>query len=280
MKVGTFEVNILHDGYFKLDGGAMFGVVPKVIWDRLEPSDDRNRIRLASNPALIRTDEHIVLIDTGVGSKYDPKGLDIYEIEMPRGLISELLRLEVNPDSVTHVINTHLHFDHVGGNTYKDFDGVLKPTFANARYFIQKGEYEDAMNPTARTHASYNHDDIVPLQESEQINLIDGDTEIVPGIKVRVTGGHTKSHSIGEIESEGEKAIYLADLIPTSSHIRVPYVMGYDLYPTETVDYKKALLEEAADGNYLLIFEHSPHNKVGRVYRDGESYHFDPEPFD
>lgn len=280
MKVGTFEVNVLHDGHFKLDGGAMFGVVPKVIWDRLEPSDDRNRILLSSNPVLVRTGEHVVMIDTGIGAKYDPRGLDIYDIELPRGLLSELARLEVSPDSINVVVNTHLHFDHVGGNTYRDLDGVVRPTFANAKYFMQKGEYEDALNPTPRTHASYNPEDIVPLQESGQINLVEGDAEIVPGIRYRLTGGHTRSHCIVEIESEDEKALFLADLIPTASHIKVPYVMGYDLFPGDTVEFKKSLLEEAAQGNYLLIFEHSPRNKVGRVYKEGDSFRFDPEPYD
>lgn len=280
MKLGTFEINVLHDGYFRLDGGAMFGVVPKTIWDRLEPADDQNRILLASNPTLVRTGEHTVLIDTGVGDKYDPKGLEHYEIELPRGLMAEFMRLEVDPESVDYVINTHLHFDHVGGNTYRDPEGIIKPAFPNARYVVQKTEYEDAMSTGPRTKASYNPDDIVPLQESGQINLIDGDAEIVHGIKVRMTGGHTRSHSIVEIESEGQKAIFLADLIPTSSHIKVPYVMGYDLYPADTADYKEKLLMEAAEGNYLLIFEHSPRSKVGRVYFDGEKLGFTPEPFD
>ena len=280
MKLGTFEINVLHDGYFKLDGGAMFGVVPKMIWDGLEPSDDRNRILLGSNPALVRTGEHIVLIDTGLGNKHESKDLEIYDIELPRGLMAELMRLEVEVEKVDYVINTHLHFDHVGGNTLKDLEGIVKPAFPNARYIIQKAEYEDAMNTSSRTRASYNKDDIVPLQESEQINLIDGDAEVVPGIRIRVTGGHTRSHSIVEIESEGQKALFLADLIPTSSHVKVPYVMGYDLFPADTIDFKEKLLKEAADGNYLLIFEHSPRSKVGRVYCDGDNMNFDTEPFD
>lgn len=280
MNLGTFEINVLHDGFFRLDGGAMFGVVPKTIWDRLEPADDRNRILLGSNPTLVRTGEHTVLIDTGVGDKYDPRGLEHYEIELPRGLMAEFMRLEVDPNSVDFVINTHLHFDHVGGNTYRDSEGVIRPAFPNARYVIQKTEYEDAMAVGPRTKASYNPDDIVPLQESGQIQLIDGDAEVVPGIRVRVTGGHTRSHSIVEIESESEKAVFLADLIPTSSHIKVPYVMGYDLYPADTADFKEEFLKEAAEGNYLLIFEHSPRSKAGRVFLEGDSISFSPEPFD
>lgn len=258
----------------------MFGVVPKVIWDRLEPADDRNRILLGSNPTLVRTGDHIVLIDTGLGSKYDPKVLDIYGIELPRGLMAEFARLEVDPAKVDYVINTHLHFDHIGGNTFKDIDGVVKPNFPNARYVMQKAEYEDALNPSARTKASYNPDDIVPLQGTGQIHLLDSDAEVVPGIRVRVTGGHTRSHSIVEIESEGQKAVFLADLIPTSSHIKVPYIMGYDLFPGDTADYKEEFLKEAAEGNYLLIFEHSPRSKVGRVYFEEDVLHFASEPFD
>ncbi len=280
MNLGTFQINVLHDGYFKLDGGAMFGVVPKLIWDRLEPSDENNRIMLASNPTLVRTGEHTVLIDTGLGSKYGSQDLENYCIELPRLLMAELMRNEVSAEMIDYVINSHLHFDHIGGNTFKDIDGTIKPAFPNARYVIQKAEYEDAMAKSPRTKASYNLDDIVPLQESGQIHLIDGDAEIVPGIRVRVTGGHTRSHSIVEIESEGEKALFLADLIPTSSHIRVPYVMGYDLFPADTAEYKEKLLKEAADGEYQLIFEHSPNNKVGRVFHDGDSVKFIPEPFD
>jgi glyoxylase-like metal-dependent hydrolase (beta-lactamase superfamily II) len=280
MQLGKFTVNVLHDGYFKLDGGAMFGVVPKVIWDTLESSDERNRILLGSNPTLVQTGEHIVLIDTGLGDKFDDKSVDIYNVELPRGLLPELMRLEVSPEQVDYVINSHLHFDHIGGNTYRDMEGEIRPTFPNATYVMQKAEYEDALSAGPRAKASYNQDDIVPIQESGQINLIDGDTEIVPGIRMRVTGGHTRSHSIVEIESEGETALFLADLIPTSSHVKVPYVMGYDLYPADTADYKEKLLQEAADGNYMLIFEHSPRQKVGRVYQDGDHITFIAEPFD
>lgn len=280
MKLGKFEINILHDGFFRLDGGAMFGVVPKVIWDRLEPADDHNRILLAVNPVLVRTGEHNILIDTGMGSKYEAKELEIYQIELPRGLIPELHRLEVPPEKIDYVINSHLHFDHIGGNTYKDLDGAIKPTFSNARYVMQKGEFEDAVTPSARTHASYNPDDVVPLQSTGQILLIDGDTDILPGIRARVTGGHTRNHQIIEIESEGEKALFLADLIPTSSHIKVPYVMGYDLFPADTAKFKEELLKEAVQGNYLLIFEHSPRVKAGRVTETGGIINFMPETFD
>ncbi len=280
MKLGKFEINVLHDGHFRLDGGAMFGVVPKVIWDRLEPSDDKNRILLSVNPVLVRTGEHTVLIDTGAGSKYSSKELEIYQIELPRYLVPELRRLEVEPEKIDYVINSHLHFDHIGGNTYRDELGALKPTFPNARYVMQRGEYEDALSPAARSHASYNHEDIVPLQESGQILLIEGDTEIVPGIRSRVTGGHTRMHQILEISSESEKALFLADLIPTSSHIKAPYVMGYDLFPADTARFKEQLLQEAAQGNYLLIFEHSPRMKVGRVVMKENALFFSPEAYD
>jgi len=280
MKLGKFEINILHDGHFRLDGGAMFGVVPKVIWDRLEPADDRNRILLSVNPLLIRTGEHTVLIDTGTGSKYSPKDLEIYQIELPRMLVPELHRLEVPVEQVDYVVNSHLHFDHIGGNTFRDETGLVRPTFPRARYVMQKAEYEDAISPSSRTHASYNPDDIVPMQESGQIFLIDGDVEIVPGIRSRVTGGHTRSHQIIQIESEGEAALFLADLIPTSSHIKPPYVMGYDLFPADTTRFKADLLREAAEKQYLLIFEHSPRMKVGRILMEGNSFVFAPETYD
>ncbi|MCX6639733.1 MAG: MBL fold metallo-hydrolase [bacterium] len=280
MKLGLFELNVLHDGYFRLDGGAMFGVVPKTIWDRLEPADDFNRILLGSNPLLVRTGSHTVLIDTGIGSKFDSKYLEIYQIELPRMLIPELNRLEVLPESVDFVICTHLHFDHIGGNTFRDPVGVIRPTFPNAKYVMQKTEYEDALSASSRTQASYHPDDIVPLQESGQLHLIDGDEDVIPGIKVRVTGGHTRAHSIVQITSENETALYLADLIPTPSHIKVPYVMGYDLFPAETANYKEELLKEAAEGDYLLVFEHAPRSKVGRVFFDENVPTFNPEAYD
>ena len=280
MKLGKFEINVLHDGYFRLDGGAMFGVVPKVLWDRLEPADDFNRILLSVNPVLVRTGEHTVLIDTGTGSKYSSRELEIYQIELPRMLVPELHRLELDTEKVDFVINSHLHFDHIGGNTYRDETGKVRPTFPKARYVMQKAEYEDAISPSSRTHASYNPDDIVPLQEAGQIFLIDGDVEIVPGIRSRVTGGHTRSHQIIEIESEGEKALFLADLIPTSSHFKPSYVMGYDLFPADTAHFKENLLREAAERNYLLIFEHSPRMKVGRVIVQGSGFEFQPETYD
>jgi len=273
-------MNILHDGYFKLDGGAMFGVVPKVIWDRLELSDERNRILMSANPVLVRTGEHTVLIDTGLGDKYNPKAIDIYDIELPRGLMAELMRLEVAPEEIDFVINSHLHFDHIGGNTLSDEMGLITPAFPNAKYVMQKTEYEDAINPSSRTKASYNPDDIVPLQESGQIMLVDGDTEVVPGVKMRVTGGHTRAHTIVQIESENETAVFMADLIPTSSHVKVPYVMGYDLYPGDTADYKEEFLKEAIEKDYLLLFEHSPRVKAGRVFNDGDTIGFRAEPFD
>jgi glyoxylase-like metal-dependent hydrolase (beta-lactamase superfamily II) len=256
-KLGKFELMIISDGEFWLDGGAMFGVVPKVIWNRINPSDDLNRIELGLNCLLIKTPDNLILVDTGVGEKLKDRFRDIYRVEREYGLVRALHEYGIEPEDIDKVINTHLHFDHCGGNTSKQ-NNTPTPTFPNARYIIQKQEWYDATHPNERTRASYLKENFLPLQENNQLLLVDGDQDIIEGVKVAVTNGHTRGHQSVLIESQGEKAIYFGDFIPTASHLKLSYIMSYDLYPLELIERKKAILQTALREHWLLIFEHDP----------------------
>jgi len=270
MKFGNFELYVLDDGAFRLDGGAMFGVVPKTLWTRVMTHDERNRIPMTSNTLLIKTGSENILIDTGCGGKWQDKESDMFAMQTPRQLVTELLRVDLRAEDITHVIQTHLHFDHAGGGTFIDREGNLKVQFPNAKYYVQRGEWEVAQNPNLRDRRSYKPENLLPLKEEGVLELVDGDVEVLPGIRFRITGGHTKYHSIIEIESEGNKCVFLGDLIPKSAHLPIPYIMAYDLYPTETMEYKTTFLREAFEGKYLLVFEHGVENKAGRLIQDAK----------
>ncbi|MBD3167108.1 MBL fold metallo-hydrolase [bacterium] len=268
MKFGEFEVFLLEDGAFRLDGGAMFGVVPKVMWQKLAPPDDSNRILLHANCLLVKTGSETVLIDTGLGGKWDDKTRNMFAVDEPRRLMTELARCDVAKEDVTHVVQSHLHFDHAGGGTYVDTDGKLKVQFPHAKYIVQKGEWDVANHPNLRDRMSYLPENLEPLEEAGVLELVDGDAEVLPGIRMRVTGGHTRHHSIIQVTSDGHTLVFNADLIPTASHLHVPYVMGYDLYPQQTMDFKSHYLPEAHENGYLMIFEHGPSLKAGHLKKD------------
>jgi glyoxylase-like metal-dependent hydrolase (beta-lactamase superfamily II) len=273
MQLGEFKLSIVSDGKFWLDGGAMFGVVPKVLWNKLNPADELNRIELALNCLLIQTSEKNVLIDSGIGEKLNDRFKEIYGVEKKYGLLKSLENAGLKPENIDYVINTHLHFDHCGGNTIGRDKGrrIYVPAFPRAKYIIQKQEWYDATHPNERTKASYLRENFIPLEEAGQLVLVEDNYEILPGIKVIVTNGHTKGHQSVIIESGGKKAIYLGDLIPTASHIKIPYVMGYDLFPLDIIEKKKEILDRALKGNWLLVFEHDP--KVRFAYlieKDGK----------
>jgi glyoxylase-like metal-dependent hydrolase (beta-lactamase superfamily II) len=257
VKLGQFELSIISDGRFWLDGGTMFGVVPKVMWNKLIPVDELNRVELSLNCLLIETPEGNVLIDTGIGDKLKDRFKEIYKMDRDITFVESLNRMGFKPENIDFVINTHLHFDHCGGNTIKK-DGKLIPTFPNAKYIVQKQEWSEATDSNERTKASYLKENFMPVKESGQLMLVDGNYEVLPGIKVIMTNGHTKGHQSVIIESEGEKAIYLGDLIPTASHIKIPYIAAYDLFPLAVVEKKKEILEQAIKEKWLLIFEHDP----------------------
>ena len=269
MKIGAFDIQPVTDGRFRLDGGAMFGVVPKVMWERCCQPDDQNRIQLGLNCLLIRIGRKNILLDTGLGDKEDAKFQEMFAVERMPTLRDSLKMQGLQPDDIHMVINTHLHFDHAGGNTARE-DGAVISTFPKAKYIVQRGEYEDAARSNERTRASYRRENFTPIAHVDQWEFVDGETEVLPGVTVMVTEGHTRCHQSIKIESEGQVAFYLGDLIPTVSHLPLPYIMGYDLYPLQTLETKRWVLDRALNENWLLVFEHDPRVLMGRVRKDVE----------
>ncbi len=270
MIFGDFEIHSVSDGHFRLDGGAMFGVIPRTLWEKTNPPDHKNRILLGLNTLLIRTPDLNIMVDTGIGPNRDEKFKAIYGIDRAATLVGSLETLGLTADDIDIVINTHLHFDHAGGNTVTK-DGSIVPAFGRARYIVQKGEWEDATHPNERTRASYRPEDFVPVMEAGLFDLIEGDREITEGVKVFRTGGHNRHIQLVRVESKNETAVFLGDIIPTVSHLDYPYIMGYDLYPVETLKVKKEIIEKAAEERWLLAFEHDPDATMGYVtIKDGK----------
>jgi len=274
MKLGAFEIYPVTDGRFRLDGGAMFGVVPKALWERCCPADEQNRIPLSLTCLLIRAHGKNILVDTGLGSKEDAKFNQRFAVDRTPTLQQSLQQHSLRPEHIHMVINTHLHFDHAGGNTARDSSGALIPAFSNAAYFIQQGEYEDAASVNERTRVSYRRDNFSELAQVHKWEFLTGDQELLPGISAVVTNGHTRCHQSVKIESEGRVAFFLGDLIPTVSHLPLPYIMGYDLYPMQTLETKRWVLDRAFEGEWLLIFEHDPLVQAGYVRKDSEGKYF------
>jgi len=277
MTLGAWTVHAIQAGGQALDGGAMFGVVPKPLWERRIPADARNRIPLGMRCLLVEHEGGLVLIDNGAGNKETAKFLDIYGIDNAgangRTLLEDGLRsLGHRPEDVVLMIDTHLHFDHAGGNTFRDADGRIVPTFPRARYVVQRGEYEWARHTNERTAASYFPPNFEPVREAGLLDLVEGDRDIVPGIRVVHTPGHTPHHQSVLLESQGEIAFYLGDLVPTAAHLPLPWIMGYDVEPLVTLETKRKYLRRAADENWLLIFEHDAVHAWGRIVHDGKSY--------
>lgn len=275
--IGALTVHAIQAGGQKLDGGAMFGVVPKPLWERRIPADERNRIPMGMRCLLIEHDVGLILIDTGAGNKESSKFYEIYGIENSGD--GERTALEAGiraaghrPEDVALVINSHLHFDHAGGNTYRESDGSVQLALPNARYVVQRGEYEFATHTNERTAASYFPHNFVPVYEAGRYDLVEGEREIVSGIRVLPTPGHVPFHQGILIESRGETAFYLADLVPTAAHLPLPWIMGYDLEPLVTLETKRRILRRAMDEGWLVIFEHDAANAWGRVGSDGKSY--------
>lgn len=269
---GDLRLTTLHDGPFRLDGGAMFGVVPKTMWLQAAPPDDRNRIQLAMRPLIVRGSWGTMIVDCGAGDKMNARQQDIYALDRTRTLDHALADAGLSADAVDVVLPTHLHFDHFGGATIRAGDALL-PRFAKARYYIRGAEWEDATHPHERNRASYLQDDFVPLKDAGVVDFFDGDAVIRPGIRVERTGGHTGQHQIVFIESGGKTAVFVADLIPTIAHVQDPWIMGYDLFPMETLAYKKRFTREAIEREYLVFFEHDPHVAAGYIReRDGRRF--------
>jgi glyoxylase-like metal-dependent hydrolase (beta-lactamase superfamily II) len=253
MKLGDFEIHRLSDGTFALDGGQMFGVVPKVLWEKKIPADSRNRIKLGLNSILVRTGRENVIIETGIGENFDRKFADIYAVDHSTTLLGDLQRHELRPADIDIVINSHLHFDHCGWNARRDGDRII-PTFPRARYYVQRGEWEHAIKPNERDRASY-IEGFFRAAEPQTV-LLDGDQEVVPGIRVQVASGHTRDLQVVWIESSGERACFVSDLVPTAAHLAYPWIMSFDLYPLETLASKHRLLPELVRDGVIVIFGH------------------------
>jgi len=269
--VGDARVTVLHDGTIALDGGAMFGVVPRVVWEKRDPPDERNRVTLGLNVALIESGGKRVLVDTGMGERWSEKEVRMYRIDRSTTLLGGLRARGLGPEDIDVVVNTHLHFDHAGGNTRVE-GGRVVPAFPRARYVVQRGEWDDATHPHERSRASYRADDFVPVAEAGQLDLIDGEAEVAPGVRAVRVGGHTTHHQMVVVESGGETLVVPTDLLPTASHLPLPFVMGYDLFPVATLEAKRKLLDAAVEGGWRILFYHDPRTPVGRVRRDGEAY--------
>ena len=269
MKFGDYRVDIVPDCEFRLDGGAMFGVVPRNLWSRTFPPDEQNRIRMNMNCVFIDTGSERVLIETGIGDKWSEKHVAMYGIDRKRSLDKSLQAIAgVNANEITIVINTHLHFDHAGGNTKHDESGTLVPSFPNARYFISRAEYEHAESPSDRDRASYLVDNWRPLKESGQIELKDADYEVVPGLSMETHAGHNRSMQCWRLDRGGQTLFGFADLVPTRAHVPFAWIMGYDLYPVETLEAKKRLLPQAARDGWACLFYHDPQQPLGRIVED------------
>ncbi len=278
--VGKWKVHAIQAGGQRLDGGAMFGVVPKPLWERRIPADERNRIQLGMRCLLVEHERGLVLIDNGLGNKESAKFHEIYGVENAGAggrtwLDDALAQLKVAPSDITMMIDSHLHFDHAGGNTYVDADGQVRLSFPRARYVVQRAEYQWATHTNERTAASYFAHNFAPVMEAGRLELVQGEVEIIPGVHLMPTPGHTPGHQAVRLASGGETAIFLSDLVPTAAHLPLPWIMGYDVEPLVTLETKRRLLKTAAEQRWLLVFVHDAVNAWGRVVHDGKGYAFE-----
>lgn len=266
MNIGPYTLTSIETGRFALDGGAMFGVVPWVFWSRTNPPDDRQRITLAARCLLIRGGGRTILVDTGNGSKWNDKLKDIYRLDTSTfSLRTSLAAAGVTPEEITDVILTHLHFDHCGGCTYRAADGSLSVTFPNARHYVQKAHWELSQDPSDRDRASFMPEDFMLLHERGLLTLVEGEQELFPGIAVVVCNGHTMAQQLPVITDGKETLLFCCDLVPTTSHIPFPYIMGYDLRPLVTLEEKKRLLPRAEKEGWILFLEHDPETTAVRI---------------
>jgi methylmalonyl-CoA epimerase len=269
---GALELITVCDGFIRFDGGAMFGIVPKPLWSKRASADERNRITLAMRSLIVRG-TRTMIIDAGLGDKQDAKFHDIYGVDRRRNLDHMLAEAGLATEDIDIVLATHLHFDHAGGFTTRAADGTIKPKFPRAQYVVRRGEWEDANNTNERNRASYLPDNFLPLERAGVLQLVDEDQTIMPGVRVWRTGGHTMHHQIVLIESGNQTAAFAADLMPTTAHAADAWIMGYDLYPRDTLAAKQRFVKEAIAKNMLVFFQHDPVIAAGYLReRDGKRF--------
>ncbi len=267
MNLGNWQLDTASGGQFWIDGGVLFGVVPKPLWSQVTPVDQQNRVRCANNCVLARDGSNTVLIDTGYGGNYSPLDRRFYNMEEGEPLPVSLAHLGVSPEEITTVVFSHLHFDHVGGATRYDRHGQPAIAFPNARHVVCRMEWEDATSGADELQTAYMPWQLDPLRSSGLLELLDGDAEIVPGLRARITGGHTRGHLALLFESNGNTAVYMSDLCPSTMHMRRMWHTAYDVFPLETRRRKPAWLAEAADHEWLVMWNHDPQTAVSRVAR-------------
>jgi glyoxylase-like metal-dependent hydrolase (beta-lactamase superfamily II) len=255
LNLGDFELSVVSDGTYFLDGGTFFGVVPKVMWSRKVKADEQNRVVTGLNSLLIRAGKQNILVETGIGNKMPDRLVKIFG--QPAKLIDNLSAIGVAPDDIDIVINTHLHFDHCGWNTVRK-DGKVLPTFPKAKYYVQEAEWQHGRQQLERDAISYMTDNYDPLIRSGQMELLTGDREIAPGVAVKVFSGHTANMQAVIVTSGGKTACYISDLIPTSAHIDLTWVMAFDLFPLQTIESRKAYYARAIPEKWLTVFTHDP----------------------
>lgn len=260
-KIGNFDAALIRKDTFALDGGAMFGIVPKGLWSKVYDSDEQNRITLSGSILLVKTNDKNIIVETGIGSKFSEKEEKIFKINNTKSATEALDPLGLKPVDIDIVIQTHLHFDHAGGATVQTDEG-LEPTYKNAEYVIQRDEFEAALNPNERTQDSYRKEDFMPLKDSGNLKLIEGEEKITDGVNLIETGGHTTGHQVVIFENDDQKFIHIGDLVPTSSHLPLPYIMAYDTYPMTTLEMRKELYEKIVEEKMKVIFPHDIEHRI------------------
>jgi glyoxylase-like metal-dependent hydrolase (beta-lactamase superfamily II) len=279
MRIGNVEVYIVSDGSFRMDGGAVFGLVPKVLWEKIITPDELNRVPMSLNCLLIISQGKRILVDTGMGDKLSPKEREIFALYEERRLIKSLEKIGFSPEDIDIVINTHLHSDHCGGNTLA-LEGEIVPAFPKAEYWIQRLEWADAAFPNERTRATYLAQNFMPLWERGKVRLLYGDTRVTSEVRCIVTRGHTRAHQSILIESQGEKAMFLGDLAPWAINMeRLAWIPAFDVEPLETIETRRKVQQWAVEEGAILFFEHDPFFPAGRLAEENGRYVVKPVEF-
>ncbi len=271
LKLGEWTLDTVEAGYLWLDGGSMFGSVPKPLWSRTNPPDERNRIRLAMRCMLLRGHGRTVLVDDGLGDKFSDKLRDIYRVEAEPSLTHSLTALGLKPADITDVVLTHLHFDHAGGSTVRSPDG-LRPWLPHARWYVQRKNWDNAHAPNPRERASYLPENFDALMQAGVLTLWDGPQQPWPGVETICVNGHTRGQQVVRVAGGGNTAYFVTDLIPTAAHVRIPFVMGYDVAAIETMAEKRSLLERATQEHAWIVLEHDPDTALARAVADGDDF--------
>jgi glyoxylase-like metal-dependent hydrolase (beta-lactamase superfamily II) len=274
MKIGLYQIHSLETGRFGLDGGAMFGVVPKTLWSRTNPSDDKNRIQMAARVLLIASEERKILVDVGIGHKFPPKYQEIYHLDYGQySLRGSLAQHGISPEEITDVILTHCHFDHAGGSTELVGD-TLKPTFPAATYYVQRSHWDWALRPSEKDHGSFLffNENVGPVEASGKLKILNGSCELFPGVRLVLANGHTPGLQMVKIQDQSTTLFYCGDLMPTSSHVRLPYIMAYDLHPLKTLEEKRFFLNEAWQEDWIIALEHDPQCEAIRVKKGEKAF--------